>query len=258
MAFSPLEPLMLVPLGALGLVFGSFVTALSYRLPRGESISRGRSRCPACGHVLEVPDLVPVFSWALHGGKCRHCGTKISGRYPFIEIATMTLFVVAGVVAANPIQLLLLLAMTPVMMALAVIDIEHRRLPNGLVLILALSALVWRWYGDHALLAGLTAAVIALFAGFLLDYVHRRVTGRPGLGMGDTKLFAVAALALPVPEFLLFATLAGVAGVVFGLVWRWREKSEQFPFSPAVLSSLWLCLVAADKITHFLMNSRVS
>jgi hypothetical protein len=150
----PVEPSLLVPIGALGLVFGSFVTALSYRLPRGESISHGRSRCPSCAHVLGVPDLVPVLSWVGHGGKCRHCGTKISWRYPLIELVTMALFVAAGVFAPTATHLALLLAMTPLMMALAVIDLEHRRLPNSLVLMLATLALAWRWYGDQAILTG--------------------------------------------------------------------------------------------------------
>lgn len=70
-----------------GLIIGSFATALVYRLPRGLDWVSARSRCPSCGHVLGVPDLVPVFSWLFLRGRCRHCGTKIPARYPLIELS---------------------------------------------------------------------------------------------------------------------------------------------------------------------------
>jgi prepilin signal peptidase PulO-like enzyme (type II secretory pathway) len=71
--------------------------------------------------------------------------------------------------------------------------------------------------------------------------------------MGDTKLFAVAGLALPVPAFLIFAALAGAAGVLLGLIWRWRVKAPEFPFAPAVLFAFWVALVAAGNIMDHLV-----
>ena len=256
MSTSSVEPLTLVFIGALGLIFGSFVTALSYRLPRGESIAHGRSRCPACGHILEAPDLVPVLSWVTQGGACRHCRTRISWRYPFIELVTMALFVAAGLFSMNVIQMVLLLALTPPMMALAVIDLEHRRLPNSLVLILAVLALAWRWNADQSILTGVAAAFIVGGAGLLLDAGCRKVAGKPGLGLGDTKLFALAAIALPVPEFLLFAASAGSLGVVFGGLWQWRTQAGQFPFAPAILMSFWGALLVADDAVRLVIKWR--
>ena len=109
-------------LAILGLIFGSFITALSYRLPRGESVARGRSRCGACGHTLAAMDLIPVMSWVLQHGACRYCGVKVSWRYPAIEVICAALFAAAGALLQDPVQLLLLIAMTPVMLALAVVD----------------------------------------------------------------------------------------------------------------------------------------
>ena len=74
-------------LAALGAIFGSGVTALSWRLPRGESWARGRSRCPACGHVLGPLELVPVLSWVASRGRCRFCRAHVSVRYPLIELS---------------------------------------------------------------------------------------------------------------------------------------------------------------------------
>jgi prepilin signal peptidase PulO-like enzyme (type II secretory pathway) len=236
----------LVLVAAAGLVFGSFVTALSHRLPRGISIARGRSHCPACSHVLTVADLVPVLSWAFNKGACRHCGAKVSARYPAIELLTMALFVTGAYFAADLRHLLLLLAMTPVMVALAVIDLEHRRLPNSLVAVLALLAAAWRFSGDRDLVTAAVAAAVVFVIGIGLDLIARRFFGGPGLGMGDTKLFALAGFALPVGPFLLFIWAAGVFGVFLGLLWRRRSDSPLFPFSPAILLSYWLALTGGE------------
>ena len=236
------EPLWFVIAAAFGLVFGSFITALSYRLPRGESIAHGRSRCPACRHVLSARDLVPLFSWIFHKGACRHCGANISWRYPVIELATAALFVAAAALVPQPTHLGLLMAMTPVMMALAVIDMEQEQLPNVLIAVLAVLAFAWRWAGDGAVLAGLAVAVIALISGVLLDAGFRALNGRSGLGMGDTKLIAVGGLALPLGPLLLYLALAGLLGVVFGAVWLRATDNRSFPFGPAILMSFWICL----------------
>ncbi len=250
-------PSLLVPLGALGLVFGSFVTALSYRLPRGESVARGRSHCPACGHVLTVPDLLPILSWVAQGGACRHCRAQVSWRYPAIEAVTMALFIAAGLAAADLTHLVLLLAMTPVMVALAVIDLEHQRLPNSLTIMLAMLALAWRWRGDGDILSGLTAAAAVALLGALLNVGFRKLKGKPGLGMGDTKLFALAGLALPLGSYLLFMTIAGVLGVIWGGLWRWRLGISHFPFAPAILAAYWLSLVAGETLLERLVILRM-
>lgn len=243
------EGLSSAPLGAvvalaavLGLIFGSFVTALSYRLPRGISIAKGRSACPACGVALTARDLVPVASWVAHGGACRRCGARVSWRYPAIELGMAALFVAAALLVADPVRLILVLAATPVMVALAVIDIEHRRLPNVLLGFLALLALGLRiGGGDDIAAAGLAAAGVFV-AGLALDRVARRFGVRQGLGMGDAKLMAVVALALPLPLALAALGTAALLGVAVGLARR-REDGG-FPFGPLLLLGLWagLCL----------------
>ena len=239
-------PALALPLGALGLIFGRFVTALSYRLPRGESIVHGRSHCPACGHMLTAPDLVPVLSWVVQKGACRHCRAKISGRYPAIEGLTMALFVAAGFLAKDLAHLILLLAMTPPMVALAVIDLEHQKLPNTLLLVLAVLAVAWRWHGDQALWVGFVAALLMGIVGLGLDAGYRAVAGKSGLGMGDTKLFALTGLALPVGAFLLFLALAATLGLAFGVIRRWLTGSSRFPFAPTILTAYWIVLAGAD------------
>ena len=240
---------------AFGLVFGSFVTALSYRLPRGESIAHGRSRCPSCGHTLTARDLVPVLSWVFHKGACRHCNAKVPWRYPLIELTTAVLFVAAVAARLDVVHMGLLLAMTPVIVALVIIDIENERLPNGLVAVLALLAVAWRWFGDGGLLMGLAIAVGVLVLGALIDAGYKALKGVRGLGFGDVKLMALGALALPVGPFLLFLTLTGLFGVVFGAFWQRTRQSNTFPFGPAILASYWICLAAGGFILQEVVAS---
>lgn len=243
--WQPLPPVaFLVFLAALGLIFGSFVTALSYRLPRGISIAQGRSACPSCHTVLTARDLVPVFSWVLHRGACRICGAKISWRYPAIELVTAVMFVTAGLLLEELPRLILVLAATPAMVALAVIDLECRRLPNSLMAWVAALAVGVRYTIDGDVLRAVIAAVIVFVLAIALDTAGRRFL-RQGLGMGDAKLMAVAAIALPPIPLTLALGAAGCLGIVMGLFWReGAQRPKLFPFGPPLLLGFWVILVA--------------
>ena len=228
----------------LGLVFGSFVTALSYRLPRGISISKGRSACPSCKTPLAVRDLIPLASWLANRGACRVCGAKVSWRYPAIEALMAILFVLAVYVVTDHLRLGVILAATPVMMTLAVVDLEQRRLPNPLLGLLAVAAIAFRaTTGADFVLALVSAIGVFVFA-LLLDLAGRRYI-RQGLGMGDAKLMTVAALALPPEALLLVLGCAGALGVLAGLVWRGRGAvgAVQVPLGPPILLGLWVAMV---------------
>lgn len=243
---APLPPgVWLVFAGLLGLIFGSFVTALSYRLPRGIGIAKGRSACPSCGAALAVRDLVPVFSWIMHRGACRACGARISWRYPAIELTVAALFVLAALFVRDPARLIVLLAATPIMVALSVIDIEHRRLPNVLTACLAAAAVAFRYAVDADFLAATVSAAAVFVFAVLLDHLGRRLINQ-GLGMGDAKLMSVAALALPAGPLLLALGCAGCLGVATGLLWRSGHtlRATQVPFGPSILANLWIAMVA--------------
>ena len=250
----PPPAVLAIPAAAVGLVMGSFVTALSYRQPRSQSVAHGRSKCPACGHALNALDLVPVVSWVVQKGACRYCKARISWRYPAIELVTMILFVAAALTVTAPVHLALLMVMTVVMVALAVVDLEQQRLPNAFLLALLALSLAWRWFGDRDLLAGAIAAAAVFAIAVMLNAGFRAATGRAGLGMGDAKLLAIAPLALPLGPALLCLTAGGILGLGWGLVWRQRSTGREFPFGPAILASYWASLVIGPRVFEGLVS----
>jgi leader peptidase (prepilin peptidase)/N-methyltransferase len=115
----------------LGLIFGSFATAFSYRLPReGESVNEGRSKCPKCGATITAVENIPVFSYIFLRGKCRHCGQSISIRYPLIELSTCILFVGAFLKFEASVETIAYAGFFWVLVVLSVIDIDTKLLPD--------------------------------------------------------------------------------------------------------------------------------
>src|SRR5690242_838320 len=120
-------------LGAFGAAIGSFVNVLAYRLPRRESIVKPRSRCPHCETQIAGYDNIPVVSWFILRGRCRHCHAAIPVRYPLVEALTALLFVGVGLKIGLEDTLIPALAFTITLVAAAETDLEHRIIPNRLV-----------------------------------------------------------------------------------------------------------------------------
>src|SRR5436309_1188386 len=119
--------------GLVGLLIGSFLTVVIYRIPRKESIVTGRSRCPSCGAMVRARDNVPVVSWLLLRGRCRSCGAPISPEYPLTELATAALAAGAALEFDRLFVAVMIAGFLATMLSLAVIDARHRILPNRIV-----------------------------------------------------------------------------------------------------------------------------
>src|SRR6266540_4623488 len=119
--------------GVFGLVFGSFLSVVIYRVPRKESIVAPRSACPNCGAMIGARDNVPVFSYIALGGRCRSCRARISLRYPLLELATGLLFAGAALKFDSAYTAGVIALLFMVMEAVAVIDIEHQIVPNRIL-----------------------------------------------------------------------------------------------------------------------------
>lgn len=233
----------LVIAGLLGLIGGSFASAVSYRLPRGLPIGAARSACGSCGKPLGALDLVPLLSWAANRGRCRRCKAQVSWRYPLIELTTAAAFVLIAWAEEAWLPASLLMVIATILVTAAVIDLEFGILPDKLHIAAAPFALAYRWLLDGTPWPALIGAAAGYVAGLALLYGFKLVTGREGLGRGDVKFLAVAGLLLQPEQWAAFPLLAGIAGVATGLVWRASGRGNEFPFGPALIGALFVCVL---------------
>jgi leader peptidase (prepilin peptidase)/N-methyltransferase len=231
-----------------GLALGSFMTVVVARVPAGESIVRPRSRCPNCGTEIANRDNIPVIGWLLLHGRCRTCGDRISARYPLLELSTALLFSGAFLVyeslwVAFAVACLLLL-----MPAIAVIDVEHRIIPNKLMYP---ALIAFPIYLVIARLAGAPVDLVRAAIGFVSYggglFVVALISR--GMGMGDVKLAALIGVVLGALSLGQVGVAAGAAIVLGALVAivalvRGAGRKGAIPFGPslaggAVIAALW-------------------
>lgn len=230
----------------LGLVFGSFATMLAHRLAHGGNVLGRRSACPACGTSLAARDLVPLLSWAVQRGRCRHCAAAIGWRYPATELACAIAFLAAWWVSGGlGLSFALLAALSVALIAMSAVDLKQGWLPDPLQAAAALLAVIWRLTGDDPAVAALDMALGAAVlggAGLAVRWGFRLLRGREGFGLGDVKLLAVAGLWLGLVPAPMFLVLGGGAGALLALVWRATGRGAEFPLGPALALALYLLL----------------
>jgi len=245
-----------IPFAALGgLIVGSFLNVVAYRLPRGESLVRPASRCPACGTPVKAYDNLPVFGWLVLRGRCRSCHERISGRYPVVEATCAALAVLVLVAKHSAHDIVLGLLLIAVLVPVALIDYDTRTIPNRITLPAAIAAVVagaaTRPSGvPEQLIAGAAAAGFLLI--FLLAYPR-------GMGMGDVKLAGVLGLFLgrSVGVAILSGTLIGalVGAAVMARVGVGAGRKTAVPFGPFLAVGGLIALFAGPAITHWYLHS---
>jgi leader peptidase (prepilin peptidase)/N-methyltransferase len=240
--------------GVLGAVIGSFLNVVAYRLPRRESLIRPASRCPACGTHVKPYDNIPIVSWLWLRGRCRSCAAPISPRYPLVEALTAALCVGAVLVhhsaAAITLSIVLILLVVPA----ALIDLEHRIIPNRLTGLGAVLALVIGLALDPG---GEPERLIAAVAagGFLLIAA---LAYPGGMGMGDVKLAAVMGLFLG-PAVAAAVLVGLLTGVLVGVVIIARKgardgRKTAIPFGPFLALGALVGVFAGQPIVDLYVN----
>jgi leader peptidase (prepilin peptidase)/N-methyltransferase len=238
-----------------GLMLGSFVTVVGYRVPRGESIVGPRSRCTTCGAQIAAYDNVPVFSWVILRGRSRCCGDRISIRYPLTELSLGALYLLTvAVLWGDATEVALGLAFVTALLAITLTDLDRRVIPNKILLVAAIAAVAIAAVGDPSSLPERALAAAAAGGGlFLVVLAYPQ-----GMGLGDVKLAAVMGLYLGrnVAPALLVALLAGSI-VGLGLIARHGAEARKraIPFGPFLALGGVVGLLAGDQLVDWYLAS---
>src|SRR3954453_9854328 len=241
--------------GFLGLLLGSFLNVVAYRLPRGESLASPGSHCPSCDTPIRPWDNVPVLSWLWLKGRCRACQGSISARYPVVEASTAVLLVAVVLVKGADRDAWLGLAFVLLLVPVTLIDLDHRIIPNKLMLVgTVVSLAILALTDPGAILEYLIAAAAA--GGFLLVAA---LAYPAGMGMGDVKLAFVMGLFLGrnVGAAMLVALVAGsvVGAAIVARKGAAEGRKTAIPFGPYLAFGGLVGLFAGEPVVDWYLNT---
>jgi len=260
----------------LGLLLGSFLNVVIYRLPimmkrewqeqcnelHGNTtvikepftLSTPRSHCPHCGHAISALENIPVISYLALGGKCKQCKASISARYPLIEALSGLLSAIIAWKFGFDWACLGALLLTWSLIALTFIDIDHQLLPDSItlpLLWLGISFNLFTVYTDlHSSIIGAMAGYLSLW---LVYQGFKLATGKEGMGYGDFKLLAALGAWLGwflLPSIILLSSLVGAIVGISLVIFRRHQHDIPIPFGPYLAAAGWLALVWGNEITH--------
>jgi len=235
-----------------GLIVGSFLNVVAYRLPRGESLAHPPSHCPSCDQPIKPYDNIPVLSWLVLRGRCRNCKAPISPRYPLVELTTAVLWALVMWARWDDAPAIALgIVLVTILIPIAIIDYEHRIIPNRItgpaaIVAILIGVLFDQDFVVEQLIAGAAAGGFFLLA--VLAYPR-------GMGMGDVKLAGVMGLYLG--RAVGLAVLIGlVAGVVAGLVIISSKGAKEgrktaVPFGPFLALGGIIAIFAGDAVADW-------
>lgn len=244
-----------------GLVIGSFLNVVVYRIPNGLSVVHPPSACPHCGNAIRNRDNVPVLGWLMLRGKCRDCASRISARYPLVEAGTAALFAATAWIIGPVWVLPAYLWFAAVTLSLALVDLDTKKIPNRMLLpgfVVGIVALAigsgldgtWPEFGRGV------AGGAAYFGGFL---VIALIVPR-GFGMGDVKLAALLGLfagyrswgAVGLSVFAAVA-IGGIVSITLLLLGRVDRKTT-VPFGPSLVLGSWVAIAYAQPILDWYLS----
>lgn len=244
----------LIILFVLGTVTGSFINVVVYRFPRGQSVISPPSACPFCERRLGIAELIPLVSYILLGGRCRHCKTGISLRYFLVELATGSLFVAVPFYIGGTIEAAGYLFLLCLLLAISLIDIDFRRIPNvflavglgaGIVLkLIDPAARTLEAWGDSGLGMLIGGGVM------LLIYI----AGRGGMGAGDLKLMIMVGFFLGMDGVLLVLFAGFILGGGYSLlmvIMRRLGRKDMIPFGPFLSLGVAIEIFFGDQLLNW-------
>jgi len=290
--FFELVPMaLLIGVGLFGLLIGSFLNVVAYRLPimmerewrrqcdeltnepssvpahaaeQRFDLWQPRSACPSCGVQIAARDNIPLVSYLLLRGRCRHCGVGISARYPLIESAAAGIAIIVAAVFGPTWQMLAALGVSWTLLALAIIDIDRFLLPDVMTLPLLWCGLLTSalWLGDTPLFVDLHSSVLGAALGYSslwsVYQLFKLLTGKEGMGHGDFKLLAALGAWLGWQMLPLVIVMSAGAGAAVGgtqLVFRNRSREHPIPFGPYLAAAGWIALLWGQRLNGWYLDT---
>lgn len=251
-----------IPFFILGLFVGSFLNVIVDRLPRGDSIFKGRSHCEQCKKTLEWYDLIPLLSFISTKGQCRYCKTKLSWYYPTLELVTGIAFAIVAVLLQNSLfqvasnmyfgNLFFWLLITSCFIVLFFTDLKYGILPDAItypaILVTFLYLLLTTSY---LLLNTLSAFGASLF--FFLLFLG---TKGKGMGFGDVKLAFLLGLLLGFPQIIIALYIAFISGAIVGVSFVFLKKKKikgtTIPFGPFLIFGAFATIMWSTQLTSLI------
>lgn len=268
------ETALFIVIALLGLIFGSFLNVVIYRLPimldrewrkqckelldiEGDNSQKSsfnlvypRSRCPHCSHLITAWENIPILSYLWQKGRCTACQQPISIRYPIVELLSALMAVVVAWHFGFGWALVGGIIFTWVLLAASFIDFDTHLLPDDLTLPLLWLGLFFNLFGVYTSLGD---AVIGAMAGYLIlwsvFWLFKLITGKEGMGYGDFKLLAALGAWLGWQMLPMIILLSAIVGAVVGIgliLLRGHDKNIPIPFGPYLAGAGWISLIAGD------------
>lgn len=236
-----------------GVCIGSFLNVLVYRIPAGISFAKGRSFCPSCNHQLKAADLVPILSYAVLKGRCRYCKSRISIRYPLIELLGGVIAILCTVALGFSWQAAAAFVVLCILLVIALIDIDTMEIPDGLNIAMLVMAPVWIWLSQDI---NIMRSVIG-FCAVSVPMIVMNLIVQDSFGGGDIKLCAAAGLMLGWQNMLVAIMIALLTGGGYG-IWLLasgsKGRKEHFAFGPFLVLGIAVALLYGSKLISWYLG----
>jgi len=226
----------------LGLAFGSFANVLIYRIPQGISIIFPSSFCPECKNKIKFYDNIPVLSYLILKGKCRYCGTKISIRYPVVELLSGFIFYISYLKFGISTQMLGAIFLLYFLMIMAFIDYETGYIYDSILFPSLYAGFIISFFQNH-LISSIFYALFAFLFGFFIRWLGEKIFRKEALGEGDPYVFALIAIYIRGFDLFFALFLSFFMGSIIGILFLLKNKEKYLPLLPFLFSGVFLYYV---------------
>jgi len=272
-----------ITIGITGLLVGSFLNVVIYRLPKmlenewhseccklldidisnhvdseEYNLIRPRSRCPRCGHKITALENIPILSFLVLGRKCSSCAEPISIRYPIVELLSAILAIVVAWHFGFGLQAILAIILTWALLTLSIIDIDCQLLPDDITLPLLWLGLLSNIFGTFT---DIYSSLIGAMAGYILLWsvykLFKIITGKEGMGYGDFKLLSLLGAWLGWQMLPLIIILSSSCGSIIGIgliLFRSHDKNNPIPFGPYLAMTGWIALIWGQELFNIYLR----